>query len=106
MLNKSLVQKFLHTLFSFLPQKCLCVFGTCQATCGELAMENDILKLKSKKLKKHLSICKKCWNYSKQMQLVNRKIVEELKLNVELNFDESHQQKSVEDLARKFSREP
>lgn len=102
--HKSFLTKVLHSVFKFLPESILCVFGNCKAACGGMCMEEDINKIKSTKLKLHLIICHKCWNYYQQMKFVNERIAKTMQSDVNSQYDESREQESVQDLIGKFSK--
>lgn len=69
-----------------------------------MCMEEDINKVKSTKLKLHLIICHKCWNYYQQMKIVNERIKTNIHRNIEADYDRSREEQSVQDLVGKFSK--
>lgn len=94
--SKSFLIKVFHALFSVLPDKALCIFGNCKSACSHLALEDDVNDIKSKKLKLHLSLCRKCWNYSHQMQFINKEIKDSISDNIDQHAEAELKKRSAQ----------
>ena len=103
--KKNIIIRGLHWLFSVLPNKALCIFGNCKDSCGQMCMEEDISDIQSTNLKLHLSICKKCWNYYHQMNLVNEAVTQNIDNHAGKELEKISTSKEIDSIAAKYSRQ-
>ena len=97
------LRSVVHKVLDILPGVKTTLSGDCKSSCALLAMEEDIKKVNSFKLKLHLFVCQPCSNYYHQMAVINQTISKNLKLRFSQQMSTDEVQTEVDSIIEKYS---